>query len=40
MIYRRKTSVGRLEDALEEEHEQYMNLKRQNEEVEKQVKSK
>lgn len=36
-VSRRKSSVGRLEDALEAEHDEYIELRSKNEEVEKQV---
>ena len=34
---RRKNSVGRLEDTLESEHKEYMDIRRQAEEIENQV---
>ena len=35
--FRRSTSIGRLEDALEDEHEQYVSLRKNTSELDKQI---
>ena len=37
VYYRRSTSIGRLEDALEDEHEQYVSLRKNTSELDKQL---